>query len=719
MEQRRIGRLLLGMVGVLLAVLAVVELPARAEPPTPVASNGWSAEEAGRAAIAAAQTPGLEIGGGMVMPGGPEDEDAGDEGGDDGVDSGSGTTTIVERLTIWRILFPYETLSESIRAALMDLGGDLIRDVSAQGEHAIDWMTNLYVNEEGLMGDIKEVRQDVWSVGIVIAGLLMPLSFMASVVAAMKDGTTSVTGYASVREALLNWLIGAGAAISSYFLLSKIITLSQAMNVAILERVLAQAVGNFDLGEAMWGALVVATTYSVANVGAFVVALFGMVMGIALTASIALATLAREVILVLAMGLAPIMLVLGSLGPLRWLNGLWVKVTSIAIAIGPANMFVIGAGALLMQRAMQISGDGLGEGVADLGSGLLQILMAVGVVSVVIGLNTMVGKAVYGAAIELAQKTVNGIAVAAGAVVGLGVGGLAGGAGLAVSGAGATSGAGVASGAAGTLGAAAQASSSARMVGSIGQAVAAMGVPGGKGFAAGMNAGGAVSAHQQVKQGIAAASEARAGRGEGDAPLGGDLSMGQAIDSAHANVSGELASEGHRRTLGSRGISPDDAQQRVDVGREVTHNLATLGERYGVDMRAGLAQLGVRGTNAQGAGEAYARASILETAFSVPSPFSPVAARGLAQEVTARDLDTARVIVSQVRPDGLRSAPSVGFLDSLVQTAHLRRTQLGEDPGTTVGEACQAASLQEWMRETYLSLPNRGAADRLREGLGL
>jgi len=705
-DNRRVGWALLGVVGVLLVALLALELPTRAEPPTPVPP-------------AASETGGgmLPVTGQLKPPDPPPTpvDDGGDGGDGEGDGGDTGTVKVVERHTIWRILFPYETLGASIRAALMDTVAEMGREVAAQAREAVNHVGSSVLQQEGMFQD---VRRDVWKVSIVVAGILMPLSFLVSVVAALKEGTSSVTGYASAREALLNWVIAAGAAVSSYFLLTKAIELATAGMGAIFEGLLGGISGSFNLGDHIIGTLIDAGTYvATPGLGQLFVLLFGMLLAVAVVLSIGLALLAREVILILAVGIAPIALILGGVGPLRWLSGLWMKITTTALLLGPANALLLGAGALLGIRAHQsgLSGGGLVDRI-------LGYLVVLGIVSVLIGMNTLVGKMVYGAVIEIAEKAAHGVmavvnlaGIAVGAAVAPAVGGMLGGTAAATAG---SAGAGLS--AAGGIGAIGEASSQMRAVSSIGQVVAATGLPGARGFSAGMNMGGALNAHSQVKQGIAQGAEARANGAAGEPWEKGELSMGRAIDTAHGDLKGELTAGGPKGILGASGISPEDASHRLEVGRQLNQNLMAVGEKHGVDMRVGLRQLGIGGTDAQAAGVAYARASMRETSFGVPSPFrNPVPARSLPNGMTARDLDTARQIVGAVRPHELRSAPSVEFLDNLVQTAFHRRTQLSEDPRQTVEDGTQATDLDRWMRVTYNNLPDRGRADGLRRGLGL
>ena len=703
MDRRRIGWMLAGMVGLLLAALVAVELPAQAQPPTPMA------------------TPASEIGGGMASASGlimppppaPTPVDDGGDGGDGEGDSGDGDTgsvRVVERHTIWRILFPYETLGASIRAALGEMAMEAARDVGTQAGDGISNIAGAILGDTDLARGIRDIRRDVWRVGIVIAGILMPLSFMATVVAALRDGTTSVTGYANAREALLNWVIAAGAAVSSYFILTKGIELSAAGTTGVFERLLGTAAGNFSFGDYYRGLLVETAFMATPGVAQIFLAIFGMLLALALLASIGLALMAREVILILVVGVAPVMLIMGSMGPLRWLNGMWTKVTMIALLLGPANAFLIGSSALLALNAHQ-SVVSLG----GMGGRIVGYLVALGIISVLIGLNTLIGKMVYGAVIEIAEKAWNGIMVVAGAAVGLGVGGLIGGAGVAAATSGSVS-AGAATSSAGGLSSLAQATSGARAVGAIGQAVAATGVPGGRGLSAGMNAGAALAAHKEIKQGIAAASESRGGKGESEAWDRNQLSMGKAVDTAAGGMRGEIGETGVKGVLASSGISPENAMDRTEAGRLTARNMSVVGENRGVDMLQGLRELGVPGRVAQQAAVDYNRAMIRQMSLGTPSPFVPKPYTSLPREITARDMDTALQVVG---PVGTGNVPSVGFLDNLVQTAYHRRIQLNEDPQQTIREAGRAGSLDEWMKASYKSLPNQGLAEDLRRGLGL
>jgi len=719
-EKRRIGWILIGMAGILLVTLLAAELPIQDTLPAQemVMSNESIAGEIGGGILPSAV--GKEPPPPPPRPPGKEDEegDEDDEGGD------VGTTTVVERHTIWRILFPYETLGDAVKKALVDIVDEMTNGLVLQIQDALNHLGRTVLQQEGIfMG----VRRDLWRVSIVIAGILMPLSFMISVGSALKDGTSSVTGYASAREAILNWVIAAGAAVSSYFILTKGIELASMSMVAIFEGLLGEINSSFNLGDNIIGTLILSGMMTATpGLGQIFMSFFGMLLAVGLIASIGLALLAREVILLLVVGIAPIMLILGSIGPLRWLNGIWTKITTVALILGPANALLIGAAALLGMKAHQtgLSGGGITDRI-------LGYLVALGILSVLIGLNTLIGKTVYGAVIEIAGKAMKGVmavvnlaGIALGVAAAPAIAGMVGGTGASA----ATGTAGTAATTTGGLGSVAEASSQMRLTNAIGQGIARTGLPGTKGFAAGLNVGGAAEAHKQVKQGIAQAAEAkeseRTARQElktrGEPWVESDLSMDAAINSAHGELTESLSAGGTRGVLASTGIAPEDASMRLDYGMQFSRNLMGVAEKHGLDMRSGLRQLGFPGTNAQNAGTGYARSSISQAAFGHASPYkNPVPWRNLPQEFTAVDLDVSRQILSSARQHSYSHAPSESMIDNVAQVAYQRRIQLNEAPYSIVNEATKAPDLNLWMRDSYNNLPDRSLAEDLRKRLGL
>ena len=718
-ERRRTLWLLIGMAGILTLTLLVSEY--------------WSIpREPGDALTLATETVQREIGGGYIrampfegtpppptsQPGGGDDNPGGDTG--DG-DAGSTTRTVVEKHTIWRILVPYETLGEAIKQTLINIVDEMTLGLVSQVQDAINHLGQTVLQKNGLFQD---VRRDLWRVSIIIAGILMPLSFMVSIGAALKDGTSSVTGYASAREAIINWVISAGAAVSSYFMLSKGIELASMSMVAIFEGLVGQINSTFNLGENVIGSLILSGMLVASpGLGQIFLSFFGMLLAVGLGASIGLAFLAREVILLLVVGIAPITLILGSVGPLRWLSSLWLKITTIALLLGPANALLIGAAALLGLKAHQ---TGLsGEGIVDR---ILGYLVALGILSVLIGLNTLIGKTVYGAAIEIANKAMKGVTsvlnlagIAAGLAAAPAIAGAVGGTGAAAM-------AGSAGTASGGLGTAAEATSKLRLTNAIGQGIARTGIPGTKGFASGLNIGAAADAHQQVKQGIAQATEsrdllqqAREQTGSAGKPLSeSDSPMESAMQSAYSEMSDRIKTGNPAGLLASSRVSTEEASMRLDYGMQFTQNMMKVADKRGLDMSIGFRQLGFPDTNLKLAQAGYARISISQAARGIGSPYkNPIPFRDLPNNFTAVDLDAARQILSAGPTQNYNQPPTESLFDTVAETAYQRRIQLNEPPGRIVHDAGRASDVNQWMVDSYNQLPDRSLADDLRKGLGL
>jgi len=159
---------------------------------------------------------------------------------------------------------------------------------------------------------------------------------------------------------------------------------------------------------------------------------------------------------------------------------------------------------------------------------------------------------------------------------------------------------------------------------------------------------------------------------------------------------------------------------RLDYGRQFTQNLAHVAERRGLDLGAGFRQLGFPGTNLQNAGTGFARISISQAAFGNGSPYkSPLPWRSLPQDFTAVDLDAARQILSTSPARSYSHPPTEDMIDTVAEAAYQRRIQLNEAPRMIVNEASRAPELNQWLRDSYHSMPDRSLADDLRKMLGL
>jgi hypothetical protein len=151
--------------------------------------------------------------------------------------------------------------------------------------------------------------------------------------------------------------------------------------------------------------------------------IFAFALVLTYMASVTIAFLAREVVIIMTVALAPVMIILGSVRPLSWLRGLWSKAFIIFLLLLPINVLTMGVSFKLWVAAMSLSSGTVAT--------ILQLLLITGTISILIAVNGTLGKLVYGAAIEVAKKvgeTLTSVAtMAAGLAVGaVGLGALGG-----------------------------------------------------------------------------------------------------------------------------------------------------------------------------------------------------------------------------------------------------------------------------------------------------
>jgi hypothetical protein len=301
--------------------------------------------------------------------------------------------------TIKEIYFPYEGLSGGIKKALYELFLEMEHGTRSKiGSTLYEFEENIPNYEQNL----KDVRHSVWKVSISIAGVLATLILSLVVSIALKDGATSITGYAVIRESLLKWIIGVAAAASSFFLLEKTIDLSKALESAIRSQFIKSntdiihGIGVTQLANALIPSP--AESIELGVLLLIILIIFSILLLITYTTVLTVSWFATKVITIFVVAIAPIVLIIGVLPPFRWLQGLWVKITTIAFILWPMNLLMLGIFSKVI--AIFISSEN-----ASIPNTFFAYFIAVGVISIFIAINSIIGKLVYGSAIEIALKT--------------------------------------------------------------------------------------------------------------------------------------------------------------------------------------------------------------------------------------------------------------------------------------------------------------------------
>jgi len=652
-----------------------------------------------------------------------------DEGDDQKADTEGRSETIWQTI-IQTIVFPFEKLAEGVRNALAELFSRTVEAAIEPMKEALN-MAVAWLYPQDML---KDIRWKAWGAMAKVAAALMPLALMITVGSAMREGVTSITGYANAREALLNWLIGVGAAAASYFLIEKAIDLSGASSSAIRASLGQVIADEWNLGEQLLGSIInLWALHSAGPLMQLFLGFFSLITMIVVVSSIIMALLAREVILLLLVAVSPVIFIIGSMRPLRWLSGLWTKAMVVSLLLGPVNFMLLAIFALIAARANAFS--------SGLGGAILGMLIGIGVISVLIGLNSVVGKLVYGAAIEIAQKawrSTMGVlqlaAVAAGFVVAPAAAGLLGSAGGAAAGsvaAGSPLGAGSAGGlasAASTLGgttsglAASSGLSTAagsfgktravsNLTSAISDAMASSRNPLVRGFGQGMRLGNAADGHGSI----------RANRPP--PPTGGPVDIAQGLSSASEELVNRFAAS-ETTAMAKFGLPQTQARGLVDEGLHVSKNAFAAMDKLGMDKGAALRDLGYyRGGDMTGAVAGFGRVTAGRWSLRNHSPYTaprPIVPPGPG--IGGHDVQAALDIASgPARAEGsVVATPSM--ISQLAMTVHQRRIQQGESLRTIVDEGTlrkTQGELAAWMRDSYYNLPNRDLADDLGSSLGI
>ena len=134
------------------------------------------------------------------------------------------TTTVVQNI-FHIIQFPFQTMMDAVVQMSNKI---LLQSYKDAGQRFADALEVLVSGPYGIAPTVASgsatplfanLIYPHWQVILAIALLLLPVTLMLTAVSALRLGATSALGLADLKEALLGWLISAGAAGSSYYLL--------------------------------------------------------------------------------------------------------------------------------------------------------------------------------------------------------------------------------------------------------------------------------------------------------------------------------------------------------------------------------------------------------------------------------------------------------------------------------------------------------------------
>jgi hypothetical protein len=354
------------------------------------------------------------------------------------------------------IQFPFENLVEALQnAAKSILTGTVTPLESFFSATIARWLTSSpgIITPGGGIAQGDDVMGPAWRLMVKVAVLLWPLTLAIIAAIAAKDAVAAASwGIGDLKEALGGWLLAVVASATSLYWMDLANRFTNGTTMAILNMSFTGEAGFQPnaLTMLVFGTAGLLLTW-VSMPASLVIVIFVILMGLAVLSSLVFQFLARFVILYILVALAPVVIILGVLPPLSWFRYMWLRGFIMVEAIGPIN-------ALLLKLVMILAVRGQSN---DPITAFVNFIGAIGVLSILITVDGVIIKGVFGAAEEVMQKAVStvqtlgtlvlaaGTALAGGAIAG----GAAGAAGATTAG-GASSAGGAGTGAASATGAA-------------------------------------------------------------------------------------------------------------------------------------------------------------------------------------------------------------------------------------------------------------------------
>ena len=299
------------------------------------------------------------------------------------------------------IQFPFESLSDALQnAAKSILNGTVTPLETFFSASVARWLTSNpgIITPGGGIANGEDVMGPAWRLMVKVAVLLWPLTLAILAAIAAKDAVAAASwGVGDLKETLGGWLIAVIGSATSLYWMDLANRFTNATTLTILNMSFTGEAGFQPnaLTAIVFGTAALLLGW-VAMPAALVIVVFVILMGLAVLSSLIFQFLARFVILYLLVALAPVVIILGVLPPLGWFRAMWLRGFVMVEAIGPIN-------ALLLKLVMVLAVRGTSN---DPITAFVNFIGAIGVLSILLTVDGVIIKGVFGAADEVMQKAV-------------------------------------------------------------------------------------------------------------------------------------------------------------------------------------------------------------------------------------------------------------------------------------------------------------------------
>jgi hypothetical protein len=299
------------------------------------------------------------------------------------------------------IQFPFENLVEALQNAAKSILTGTVTPLETFFSATIArWLTASpgIITPGGGIAQGDDVMGPAWRLMVKVAVLLWPLTLAIIAAIAAKDAVAAASwGIGDLKEALGGWLIAVVASATSLYWMDLANRFANATTMAILNM---SFTGEAGFQPNALTALVFGTAglllTMVSMPASLVIVVFVILMGLAVLSSLVFQFLARIVILYILVALAPVVIILGVLPPLSWFRYMWLRGFIMVLAIGPIN-------ALLLKLVMILAVRGQSN---DPITAFVNFIGAIGVLSILITVDGVIIKGVFGAAEQVMQRAV-------------------------------------------------------------------------------------------------------------------------------------------------------------------------------------------------------------------------------------------------------------------------------------------------------------------------
>ncbi len=300
------------------------------------------------------------------------------------------------------IQFPFENLTQALQNAMQSILTNSVAPLESIFSASIGrWLSSSpgIITPGGGIANGGDVMGPAWRLMIKVAVLLWPLTLAVIAAIAAKDAVAAASwGIGDLKEALGGWLIAVVASGTSLYWMDLSNRFANATTSAILNMSFTGEAGFQPnaLTGLVFGTAGILLNFLAPPASLFIV-IFVILLGLAVLTALIFQFMARFVVLYVLVALAPVVIILSILPPMRWFGYTWLRGFVLVEAIGPIN-------ALLLKLVMILAVRGASN---DPITAFVNFIGALGALSILLTIDGVIIKGVFGAVQEVAQKAMS------------------------------------------------------------------------------------------------------------------------------------------------------------------------------------------------------------------------------------------------------------------------------------------------------------------------